>query len=57
MTCDRAGYIESWQSNFKSHNDTAKNSLVNNSDDKTERSSQILDIDRLLTWKLGSNKN
>lgn len=57
MACDRAGYIESWQSNFKSHNDTAKNSLVNNSDDKTERSSQILDIDRLLTWKLGSNKN
>lgn len=56
MACDRAGYIESWQSNFKSHNDTAKKQ-VNNSDDKTERSSQILDIDRLLTWKLGSNKN
>lgn len=25
MACDRAGYIESWQSNFKSHNDTAQN--------------------------------
>lgn len=55
MACNRAGYVESRENDFKSYNGTAKNrSMILM---LKQKSLQILDIDRLLTLKWGSNKH